>query len=58
MAEKYCRDEMGLGSLTICTLPDKFPGMFRLLSNERNEWCEVAWREMGDGRQVLMRRGV
>jgi GNAT superfamily N-acetyltransferase len=58
MAEKYCRDEMGLGSLTICTLPDKFPGMFRLLSDERNGWCEVAWREMGDGRQVLMRRGV
>lgn len=58
MAEAHCRDEMGLESLTICTLPDKFPGMWRLLSDARNGWAEVGWRETGDGRQVLMRRGV
>jgi ribosomal protein S18 acetylase RimI-like enzyme len=58
MAEAHCRDEMGLGSLTICTYPENFPGMWRLLSDERNGWVEVGWRETGDGRQVLMRRGV
>ena len=58
MAEAYGRDEMNLESLTICTYPEHFPGMWRLLSDERNGWEEVAWRETGDGRQVLMRRGV
>jgi ribosomal protein S18 acetylase RimI-like enzyme len=58
MAEAYCRAELGLGSVTICTLPESFPGMWRLLSDERNEWVEVGWRETGDGRQVLMRREV
>ncbi|KAM0694762.1 hypothetical protein Q7P36_005118 [Cladosporium allicinum] len=58
LAEEYCRAELGLGSVTICTLPESFPGMWRLLSDPRNRWVEVGWRETGDGRQVLMRRGV
>jgi ribosomal protein S18 acetylase RimI-like enzyme len=58
MAEEYCRDELSLGSVTICTLPESFPGMWRLLSDERNGWVEIGWRETGDGRQILMRRGV
>lgn len=58
MAQKYASGELGLGSLTVCTLPAKFPGMFRLLSDKRNGWVEVAWRDMEDGKQVLFRRDV
>jgi hypothetical protein len=58
LAEEYCRAELVLGSVTICTLPESFPGMWRLLSDPRNGWLEVGWRETEDGRQVLMRRGV
>lgn len=58
MAEAHCRDELGLGSVTICTYPERFPGMWRLLGDAKNGWVEVGWRETGDGRQVLMERGV
>ena len=58
LVEEYCRAELVLGSVTICTLPESFPGMWRLLSDPRNGWLEVGWRETEDGRQVLMRRGV
>lgn len=60
LVEAYCRDELGVAGsvVTICTLPEKFPGMWRVLSDGRNGWVEVGWRETGDGRQVLMRRGV
>lgn len=57
MVEVYAREELGLGGVTICTLPERFPGMFRLLREGRNGWVEVGGTETGDGRKVLFWRG-
>lgn len=48
----------GYQELTICTRPEQFDKMYRIL--RENEWEEVAWRqkENGDWKQVLMKMPI